>query len=156
MLKPAAIPPAHTAPPAATQALEPTPAIANASPDATQAGPAAEPSSSMQTTAQAAITPESSAPPSQSALRLELGASEQCWISVEQDGVRSFRKLMEPGEIQQLYASEQFSIIVGNAGGVQMKINGKPAKPLGKPGEVAKILINEGNLQDYLVQTPGQ
>lgn len=63
---------------------------------------------------------------------------------------------MEPGEIQQLYASEQFSIIVGNAGGVQMKINGKPAKPLGKPGEVAKILINEGNLQDYLVQTPGQ
>ena len=62
---------------------------------------------------------------------------------------------MDPGEVQRLYAAEQFFIIAGNAGGVQLKINGKPAKSLGKPGEVVKILINEKNLQDYLDQTAG-
>jgi hypothetical protein len=91
----------------------------------------------------------------QSSLQLEVGVTEQCWVSVEQDGSRSFRKLMSPGEVQRLYAAEQFFIIVGNAGGVHLKINGKPARPLGKSGEVVKILINEKNLNDYLDQTPG-
>jgi len=62
---------------------------------------------------------------------------------------------MDPGEIQSLDANQQFLLIVGNAGGVHLKINGKPAKPLGKSGEVVKIFINEKNLQDLLDQTAG-
>ena len=62
---------------------------------------------------------------------------------------------MNPGDVQHLFAAEQFFIIAGNAGGVQLKINGKPAKPLGKPGEVVRILINEKNLRDYLDQSTG-
>jgi hypothetical protein len=81
--------------------------------------------------------------------------TQQCWISIEQDGIRSFRKLMNPGDVQRLYAAEQFFIIAGNAGGLRLKINGRPAKALGKPGEVVKILINEKNIQDYLDQSPG-
>ena len=62
---------------------------------------------------------------------------------------------MDPGDVQRLYATEQFFLILGNAGGVHLKINGKSAKPLGKPGEVVKILINEKNLHEYLDQSPG-
>jgi hypothetical protein len=38
---------------------------------------------------------------------------------------------------------------------VRLKINGKPAKSLGRSGEVVRILINEKNLQDLLDQTAG-
>ena len=35
------------------------------------------------------------------------------------------------------------------------KINGRPAKPLGKPGEVVKVLIDGKNLQNFLDQSTG-
>jgi cytoskeleton protein RodZ len=96
--------------------------------------------------------PEPAAP---SALRLEIIATEDCWISVDRDGNRAIRKTLKPGEVQQVRASEQFSIILGNAGGVRIKINGKTAKSFGKSGEVVTIQINEKNLQDFLDQASG-
>ena len=62
---------------------------------------------------------------------------------------------MAPGEVQSISAYGQLTLIVGNAGGVHLKINGKRAKPLGKSGEVIKIHINEQNLQDFLDQNAG-
>ena len=155
--KPAAAPAALKPPPEVTQAAEPTPVSANTRSESASPGPspAAQPASSQPATDRTAVAAEVTPPPLQSSLQLEIGVTEQCWVSVEQDGSRSFRKLMSPGEVQRLYASEQFFIIVGNAGGIHMKINGKSAKPLGKSGEVVRILINEKNLHDYLDQTPG-
>ncbi|MBN1566749.1 MAG: helix-turn-helix domain-containing protein [Acidobacteria bacterium] len=88
-------------------------------------------------------------------LRLEIGISEQCWVSIDRDGNPAVRRLMDPGEVQSLDANEQFLLIVGNAGGAHLKINGKPAKILGKSGEVVKILIDAKNLQDLLDQSAG-
>ena len=140
-----------------TQAAEPSAAPVNTPPESSPLMPSTaqtEPAPAAGI-AQTAVSPDSAPPPLQSSLQLEIAATQQCWISVEQDASRSFRKLMNPGDVQRLYAAEQFFIIVGNAGGVQLKINGKPAKSLGKPGEVVKILINEKNLQDYLDQPAG-
>jgi cytoskeleton protein RodZ len=88
-------------------------------------------------------------------LQLEVAAAEKCWVSIERDGISAFRKNMEPGEIQFFDATEKFLVIAGNAGGVHLKINGKPVKPLGKPGSVVRILIDRKNLQDFLDQTAG-
>jgi cytoskeletal protein RodZ len=104
---------------------------------------------------QNANEPDLAIPSSPSLLRLEIGISEKCWISVDRDGSPAFRKLMDPGEIHSFNANEQFLLIVGNAGGAHLKINGKSTKPLGKSGEVVKILINEKNLQALLDQTAG-
>ena len=104
---------------------------------------------------QNAIEPDPATTASTPLLRLEIGISEKCWVSIDRDGSPVVRKLMDPGEIQSLDANQQFLLIVGNAGGVHLKINGKPAKPLGKSGEVVKILISEKNLQDLLDQTAG-
>jgi cytoskeleton protein RodZ len=154
--KPAATPSADKISPVVTQTAEPSTGPANTVSATAQALPVAEPSMPAQPqNALTAVASDSTPPPLQSSLQLEIGVTEQCWISVEQDGIRSFRKLMNSGEAQRLYASEQFFIIVGNAGGVHLKINGKPTKLLGKPGEVVKILINEKNLQDLLVQPSG-
>ena len=154
--KPVAAPAEEKTAPQMSQPAEPSLVPSDTAPADSQPVQAAEPSVPAQSPAAAdAANADSMPPPTKSSLQLEVGATEQCWVSVEQDGTRSFRKLMSPGDIQRLYASEQFFLIVGNAGGIQLKINGKPAKPLGKPGEVVKILINEKNLESFLVQSPG-
>jgi cytoskeletal protein RodZ len=102
-----------------------------------------------------AATVASAVPTVPQTLQLEVAAAEKCWVSIERDGISALRKNMEPGEIQFFDAIEKFLVIAGNAGGVHLKINGKPAKPLGKPGSVVRILIDRNNLQDFLDQTAG-
>jgi cytoskeleton protein RodZ len=89
------------------------------------------------------------------ALRLEIAGTEKCWISIDRDGQPAIRKLLEPGEVHTFAAAEKFLLILGNAGGVQLKINGKPAKPLGKSGEVIKLIIDEKNLSALIDQSAG-
>jgi cytoskeleton protein RodZ len=91
-----------------------------------------------------------SEPPPDPKLRLEIVATEQCWISVDIDGQPASRRLMEPGEQRSFNAAERLFILLGNAGGVQLKLNGKPTKPLGDPGEVIKMNVDLENLQQFL------
>ncbi len=86
-------------------------------------------------------------------IRLEIQVIEQCWMSVNSDGSRAIVKIMEPGEHYIFDAEERFYLIIGNAGGIRLTINGKPAKSLGKSGEVIRTLINEQTMKD-LVQNP--
>ena len=88
-------------------------------------------------------------------LRLEIIAKEQCWISVDADGQPTSRRLMEPGEERVFNAAERLFILIGNAGGVQLKLNGQPTKPLGNPGEVIKMNVDLENLQQFLNKSPG-
>ena len=75
---------------------------------------------------------------------------QKCWVSVKGDGNTVLSRLLEPGEDKSFDANERFYIILGNAGGVRLKINGKQSKPLGKPGEVVRVLINEQNIADLV------
>jgi cytoskeleton protein RodZ len=96
-----------------------------------------------------------SASDSSSPLRLEVEVTEKCWVSVDSDKGKVIQKILEPGEAQSFDAAEHFFIVIGNAGGVHLRINGLPAKPLGKPGEVVKMLINSKSLPDLVKQTTG-
>jgi cytoskeletal protein RodZ len=89
-------------------------------------------------------------------LRLEITAKEQCWIEVYIDGNRSIRKmLMEPGETEEFNATDRVRVKIGNAGGVQMKINDKPVKPLGNLGDVVTMNIDLESLLQLLDQPAG-
>ena len=59
-------------------------------------------------------------------------------------------KMLEPGDDLSFDAAESFYVILGNAGGVRLKINGKRAKPPGNAGEVVKMMINTENVSDLL------
>ena len=63
--------------------------------------------------------------------------------------------MMEPGEIEEIKAVGRIHVLIGNAGGVQMKINDKPTKPLGNPGEVIKMNIDLQNMQQFIDQSTG-
>lgn len=89
------------------------------------------------------------------AFLLEIVGKEKCWISINSDGSSVFSRTIQPGEVQSFNAEQKLLVIVGNAGGISLKINGKMAKPLGKSGEVIKVLINETTLPDLLDRSNG-
>jgi cytoskeleton protein RodZ len=165
-VKPQATPPASStiaAPgvePAAQIPAPPESAISDPALPAAQgpslpSGPPVPESPSQTSAGLNAATSPPATPIATRSLRIEINATEQCWVSIDRDGSPAFRKIMEPGELQVLVAAEKFQIVLGNAGGVRLKINGKPAKPLGKPGAVVKVLIDGNNLQDFLDQATG-
>jgi cytoskeleton protein RodZ len=85
-------------------------------------------------------------------VRLNLQITQRCWVSVTSDGNRVLVKLLEPGDAQTFDALESLYLILGNAGGVRASINGKPAKPFGKDGEVVRVSINVQNVNELLEQ----
>jgi cytoskeleton protein RodZ len=87
-------------------------------------------------------------------LRLEFEVSRECWVSVRSDGKQVASQVLRPGGSSQSFmASESFYLILGNAGGVCVKINGERLKPLGKMGEVVRVMINEQNIKDLLAKS---
>ncbi len=89
-----------------------------------------------------------------SGLHIRLSANQKCWASVTADNRKVVSRQLEPGEEQEVAASQAVVIVLGNAGGVQATINGKPARPFGKPGEVVKVILTEQNLTDFLQPLP--
>ncbi len=88
-------------------------------------------------------------------LRLEVEVLKACWVSLNSDGNRVLVRVLRPGEDQSFSAAEKFYLIAGNAGGIRLKINGKEARPLGKEGEVVRVLINEQSIKELLQKTTG-
>jgi cytoskeleton protein RodZ len=152
---PTAPKPSETAAPAAEPSAPATPSqSAIVAPQQTLSATSSSPSSkSTSGTTTSDVSPAMSTAPQ--TLQLEVTATEKCWISIERDGISAFRKNMQPGEIQFFDAAERFLVIAGNAGGVHLKINGKPVKALGKPGSVVRIMIDQKNLQDFMDRAPG-
>jgi len=104
------------------------------------------------------VPPDQTDPPTETGqnesdepLRMDLEVVEQCWVSVTSDGTRVMVKIMEPGDEQTFRAEERFYVILGNAGGVRIRLNGKPARALGASGEVTRVLITLQNLEDLLM-----
>jgi cytoskeleton protein RodZ len=89
------------------------------------------------------------------ALQLRVDTVEPCWISVNGDGRRLLSKLLQPGEGQSFAANTDFNLILGNAGGVKLKINGKPVKSLGPSGSVVRFSINADNIPNLLEKLTG-
>ncbi|MFH1574726.1 MAG: DUF4115 domain-containing protein, partial [Acidobacteriota bacterium] len=134
----------------------------------------AEPAPAMQRAGDTAVDPAMTAlsadhpdhsiavPPSDSeadlpegTLRLTLEAVDDCWVSIDSDGDRVLVKLMKPGEDHVYAANEKFFLVIGNAGGVNLKVNGMPLKPLGASGSVVKLVITEQNLDKYVQKSTG-
>ncbi len=89
------------------------------------------------------------------ALRLQFQVDQECWISVTVDGLHLVSRILQPGESATYEAEDRFYLILGNAGGVSLQINGKPARALGKPGEVIRLLINAQNIPELLIKGIG-
>jgi cytoskeletal protein RodZ len=106
----------------------------------------------------APVLPPTQAPATEAApapIHLEFQGVQDCWMSVTSDGSHIASDVLHAGKVQTFDAKERVYIILGNAGGVSLKINGKQAKPLGKSGEVVKLLITLQTIPDLLEKLGG-
>jgi len=86
-------------------------------------------------------------------LVLTLTAQADCWVEVRADGETVVNRVLAQGESQTFEARGELVLSVGNAGGLSIRVNDRPALPLGRSGEVRKnIVITRQNLPDLVGQ----
>jgi cytoskeleton protein RodZ len=74
-------------------------------------------------------------------LVLDLEATELSWVVVQIDNGSPQEALLRSGERAHWKAQDQFILTLGNAGGVKAELNGKPQKPFGPSGKVARDIV---------------
>jgi len=74
-------------------------------------------------------------------LLLSIIAIEETWIKVSLDDLRAKEYSLKAGDRLELEATSDFDLIIGNATGVNLTLNGKPVKIEGKSGQIANIQI---------------
>ncbi len=67
-----------------------------------------------------------------------LRVSEASWVEAVADGETRVQELLVPEDVQRIRADETLELLLGNAGGVQLSVNGK-SMPTGAEGEVARF-----------------
>lgn len=80
------------------------------------------------------------APAVQPTHQLTIKAKELTWIRATIDGQKIKDVLLQPGEQLEWSARRTFTLTVGNAGGVDLILDGQPLPPLGSSGQVIRNL----------------
>jgi cytoskeleton protein RodZ len=75
-------------------------------------------------------------PPIYTGIFLELVFTDTSWIQVTTDGVRQFQGELGDGTYRSWYAEQRLELRIGNAGAVELTVNGQPLGHLGAPGDV--------------------
>ncbi len=78
--------------------------------------------------------------------------SGPCWVVATVDGTKVLERQLQAGERQSFDVRHDLVLTIGDAGVVSLTLNGAPARPLGKAGDVVTSRINLTNFKDYLAQ----
>lgn len=74
-------------------------------------------------------------------IRLVIRAQQNCWVSLEADDKVVFQRVLEKGRFETWQAKDRFELSLGNAGGVELEVNGQLFKNLGRYGQVRKNIV---------------
>jgi len=148
--QPAGGQPAGT-PPAAQPAVQ-APAVAGVNPPAPAAAgsiPAGQ-VSAAQAAQEAAGDPTATAAP----VKVEITAAEPVWVSARANGKFLFSGTLDANQTKTLEANGTVVLRVGNAGGLNITLNGKPIGPLGPKGQVRDVQFTSGGFQIVAAPKP--
>jgi hypothetical protein len=70
-----------------------------------------------------------------------LTAHEVAWVQVSADGRTEFVGTLHPNDTRSIAADAQVKILTGNAGGLDISLNGKPLDPIGPSGQVRTVRL---------------
>jgi cytoskeletal protein RodZ len=90
------------------------------------------------------------AAPAGSRVELDLTATEETWLSVSSDGTPVFSGLLEANQTKTIEGKEFATLRVGNAAGLEVRLNGKPLGPLGAHGQVRDLLLTSDKFPSHL------
>ena len=113
-------------------------------PVSSPAAPAARPASSVLTANESASTPDAALPEGFDGSRpvqVVLTAHEAVWVQVSADGRQAFEGILHPNDKRAIAADAQVKILTGNAGGLDISLNGKPLDPIGPSGQVRTVRL---------------
>jgi cytoskeletal protein RodZ len=88
----------------------------------------------------AALAPAAPGPPA-SPIEVSLDFSKDCWVDAVIDGKNHRSEMRIQGEALQLDAQKSIVLTLGNAGGVDVQVNGYPLGLNKKDGDVVKNLV---------------
>jgi cytoskeletal protein RodZ len=78
---------------------------------------------------------------------LDLMAHEATWLSVSSDGKPVFSGVLQAHETKSVGGKQFARLRVGNAAGLEVRLNGKLLAPLGARGQVLNVLFTPDNFQ---------
>ncbi|MFA5155839.1 MAG: RodZ domain-containing protein [Candidatus Omnitrophota bacterium] len=110
---------------------------------------AAKPAKAEKPAAAAAAAPKPQKPEDNAAAGIRLGirAKEDCWTQVKIDGKTVFQSILKKGRFENWQAKNKIELSLGNAGVVELEVNGKFISSLGRRGQSVKnILITKDGL----------
>lgn len=135
--------PASDTPSATPSTTRTETASPHAAPPAEEAkAPAPAPAGTPAATDPMAPPPNPNAP-----VRVELKASEPVWVSVRSDGKYLFSGTLEANQTRTVDANEKVVLRLGNAGGIDVTLNGKPLGTLGPKGQIRTVQLTSGGFE---------
>ncbi|MEN8782383.1 MAG: RodZ domain-containing protein [Desulfobacterales bacterium] len=74
-------------------------------------------------------------------LRLTIDTIEETWLKIIVDDQQAKQYRLNPGDHIELEGSRNFNLLIGNAGGIRLGLNGKAVPLSGKSGQVVNIQL---------------
>jgi cytoskeleton protein RodZ len=144
-------------------AAEPQPqaaAAAETQPPPAQVQPQTQPSTPVNPEPAIVAQTPKPAPPNEAArvanpnapVRVQLTAGEAVWVLARADGKYVFSGTLEPNQTKEVEANEAVTLRLGNAGGINVTLNGKPIGALGPKGQVREVQLTSGGF--HIVAAP--
>jgi cytoskeleton protein RodZ len=87
------------------------------------------------------VKPVVAVKPVSSQVELSIRAKEDCYIYLKSDGKTVFQGVLKKGYAEAWAAKDKMELTVGNAGGIELNVNGNPLPPLGKRKQAIKNII---------------
>jgi cytoskeleton protein RodZ len=141
-------------PPAAQPAVQ-APAVAGVNPPAPAAAgsiPAGQVSAAQP--AQEAAADRAAQPAPGGSVKVEISAAEPVWVLARADGKFLFSGTLDANQTKTVEANGTVVLRVGNAGGLNITLNGKPIGPLGPKGQVRDVQFTSGGFQIVAAPKP--
>lgn len=76
-----------------------------------------------------------------SGIRLSIRAKENCWVDLKADGRVVFHRVLEKGRFETWQAKDRIELSLGNAGAVELEVNGQRFLNLGRRGQALKGVV---------------
>lgn len=132
---------AENTPAAASQPAAPVPPEPARS-DPPPAATAAVPAQALAAQAPAAEVPAPAAATA-GTTHLVLTAKGKSWVAANLDGHNIFSGILKPNETKTLDGSGPLKLVIGNAGAVEISLNGKPIGPIGPEGQIRDVQVSD-------------
>ena len=99
------------------------------------------------------------AAPQASGVTIEIAPTAECWVQLTTDGTVALSRVLLAGE-RESHRFARFAVLqVGDAAACAFFINGRAARPLGRPRQVREVTITTDNYASFLApgeRPPGQ